>query len=253
MKSCFGALLGCSLLLLCGLIAFGQESSGTMTSTIVVRDGMERIPRFVAGMPYSAETEAEGQQTGTDGTRFDRKMTRTKTYRDSQGRTRMEHYMPTGLSNSDKPTLLNVTIEDPVAGKMYFLNPREHTAREKALHVPHAEENGGATRIQTRTMMRTDQPQPKITVEDLGTQVIDGLVVEGKKTTMTIPANAQGNDKPFDIVTERWFSKELETYILIKNSDPRSGEHTIKTTITSRAEPDPALFQVPADYTITQQ
>lgn len=62
-----------------------------------------------------------------------------------------------------------------------------------------------------------------------------------------------GNDRPFDVVTERWFSKELETYILIKTNDPRSGEHTIKTTITDRGEPDPSLFQVPADYTIVQK
>lgn len=253
MNSCFRALLGWSVMLLCGSIAFGQESSSTMTSTLVVRDGMERIPRVVTGTPYSSETESESQQTAADGTRFDRKTTRTKTYRDSQGRTRMERYMPTGLSNGDEPTLLSVTIEDPVTGKSYFLNPREHTARERMFHVPRAEENGTVTRVETRTVMKTDRQQPKITVEDLGTQVIDGLGVEGKRTTMTIPANAQGNDKPFDIVTERWFSKELETYILVKNSDPRSGEHTIKTTITSRAEPDPALFQVPSDYTITQQ
>jgi hypothetical protein len=257
MNSCFRALLTCSLLLLCGSIAFGQESSGTMTSTISVRDGMERIPRVVTGLPYSAVTESESSQTGADGTRFDRKMEKDKTYRDSQGRTRLEHYLATGLSSADPPTLVTVMIHDPVAQTAYSLNPRDHTAREMPFHVPRTDDTDRNTfvtaRLQPRTADGNERPTPKITVEDLGTQVIDGLTAEGKRTTMTFPASAQGNDKPFDTVTERWFSQELKIYVLIKNSDPRSGDHTIKTTIIDRAEPDPSLFQVPPDYTITQR
>jgi hypothetical protein len=83
--------------------------------------------------------------------------------------------------------------------------------------------------------------------------VIDGLVVDGEKTTLTIPAGAQGNDQPVNIVTERWFSKELQTFVLVKNSDPRLGENTIRTVDIDRSEPDPSLFQVPTDYTIRQQ
>lgn len=258
MNSCLRLFAVSILFLLTSSIAFCQESSNAnVTSPLAVRDnGMERIPRFVTGLPYSAVTESEGSQTGTDGTRFERRMQKTKTYRDSQGRTRMEHYISTGLSNSDPPELLNVTIEDPVAGVKYFLDPRRHTAREMSLHVPPmgAEDRSNiVTTLQSRSANGNERPKPKIAVEDLGTQVIDGLVASGKKTTMTFPVEAQGNDKPFSQTTERWFSQELKIYVLIRNSDPRSGESAIKTTITDRAEPDPALFQVPSDYTIAQQ
>jgi hypothetical protein len=255
MNSYFKAFLACSLILLYGSIAFGQESPTNASSTIAAHEnGMERIPPVVTGMPYSAVTETETVQAGADGTRFDHKMARTKTYRDSQGRTRIERYMPTGFSNSDPPAVLSVTIRDPVAGVEYFLNPREHTARQVTLHLPPpGQRTQPAVVSESEIKPRNNRPQTKITVEDLGTQVIDGLLVEGNRTTMTFPPDAQGNDKPFDVVTERWFSKELETYILIKTNDPRSGEHTIKTTIADRGEPDPSLFQVPADYTIEQK
>jgi hypothetical protein len=150
--------------------------------------------------------------------------------------------------------LASVTIRDPVAGVEYFLNPGEHTARQMTLHLPRQgnAESNGSTVIRLEAKPQDNRPRPKIRVEDLGTQVIDGLTVEGKRTTTTFPVDAQGNDRPFDVVTERWFSKELETYILIKTSDPRSGEHTTKTTSVDRSEPDPVLFEVPADYSITE-
>jgi hypothetical protein len=254
MKFCLQLSIVCGVLAVCGLPLLSQESSTSLTSAIAVRDnGTERIPPVVIGLPYSSVTETETHQTLADGTRIDRKMERDKTYRDSQGRTRMEHYLPTGLANSDPPTFGTVMIRDPVAGVSYFLNPRQHTAREMPLHLPRANENGTVvSHLEVRSGPANNRPHAKITVEDLGTQVIEGLAVEGKKTTMTFPVDFEGNDKPFDTVTERWFSNELKTYILIKTTDPRSGEHTIKTTITDRGEPDPSLFQVPPDYTITQ-
>jgi hypothetical protein len=257
MSSYRGLLTICSVLLLCGLSSFAQESSTTssVTSTIAVR-GLEVVPRVVTGQPYSAITETESLQTLADGTHIRRKMASTKTYRDSQGRTRLERYLESG--SADFPELTSVMIEDPVASVAYFLNPRNHTARQMPFHAPVSEASADknrivTTRLQPRTDLATDRPHPKITVEDLGTQVLDGLGVEGKKTTTTFPVDSQGNDKPFNVVTERWFSNELKTYILIKDVDPRSGENTIKTTVTDRSEPELSLFQVPADYTITQQ
>jgi hypothetical protein len=260
MNSCRGLLItACGLFLLCGLRSFAQETPSAKAATSItrmraVRDtGWEKIPPVVTGMPYSAVTEAETLQTLSDGTHIDHKMERTKTYRDSQGRTRMERYLPTGLSNNDPPTLGSVMIRDPVAGVSYFLNVQKHTVRQTVFHMPAAENNGVVTRLETRTSPAGDRPSIKVTVEDLGTQVIDGLAVSGKKVTSTIPASAQGNDRPFDVVAERWFSSELKVYVLIKTADQRSGEHNIKTTVTDRSEPDISLFQIPPDYTITQQ
>jgi len=88
--------------------------------------------------------------------------------------------------------------------------------------------------------------------ESLGTQAIEGVMAEGTRITLTIPAGKIGNERPIVSVNERWFSPELQTVVLTKNSDPRMGETTYRLTNINRSEPDPSLFQVPADYTIDE-
>jgi hypothetical protein len=224
--------------------------------------GLQRIPLVVRDQPYSATTETELSRTLSDGTHINRKMAETKMYRDSAGRTRTERYMPAWVanasSNGNPPVPISVFIRDPVAGVSYMLNPRDHTARQGRVFIPKDDgtnQTGGTVvQVGPRTPpSRPDRPRPKVKVQDLGTQVMDGLDVVGQKITTTVPVNFEGNDQPFDIVTERWFSPELETYILIKRFDPLSGENTMKTTILNRTEQDITLFQVPPDYTITQQ
>jgi len=43
------------------------------------------------------------------------------------------------------------------------------------------------------------------------------------------------------------------TSTLSKTTDSRSGEKTMRSTNISRAEPDPALFQAPPDYTVVDE
>jgi hypothetical protein len=67
---------------------------------------------------------------------------------------------------------------------------------------------------------------------------------------VTYPVGAIGNDRPITTITETWTSPELKMVILSKDSDPRNGESTTRLTNVTRAEPDPSLFQIPADYEI---
>ena len=41
--------------------------------------------------------------------------------------------------------------------------------------------------------------------ESLGKQTMEGVQVEGTRTTRTIAAGEIGNDRPIDIVSERWY------------------------------------------------
>ena len=66
------------------------------------------------------------------------------------------------------------------------------------------------------------------------------------------PVGKIGNDRPITIVTEVWTSPELKTIVLSKRNDPRMGEQTFKLTNIQRSEPDPSLFTVPSDFTITE-
>jgi len=92
----------------------------------------------------------------------------------------------------------------------------------------------------------------EVNQESLGTQSIEGVMAEGTRMTLTIPAGKIGNDRPIVTVNERWYSPELQTVVLTKNSDPRMGETTYRLTNINRSEPDPSLFQVPADYTVDE-
>jgi hypothetical protein len=97
--------------------------------------------------------------------------------------------------------------------------------------------------------------KPEISVwakksESLGKQTIEGLEAEGTRSTTTIPAGEIGNRLPIDIVDERWYSPELQTLVMSKHHDPRSGDTIYRLTNINRSEPDRSLFEVPLDYTL---
>jgi hypothetical protein len=81
-------------------------------------------------------------------------------------------------------------------------------------------------------------------------KTIEGLAVEGRKTTTTIPAGQVGNEQPLTIVSEQWTSPDLNVLVLTRHSDPRTGESTYRLVNIIRAEPDRSLFMVPPDYTV---
>lgn len=88
--------------------------------------------------------------------------------------------------------------------------------------------------------------------ESLGKQTIEGVDAEGTRTTMTIPAGEIGNEQPIQIVSERWYSPELQTVVMSKHSDPLVGETVYRLTNIVRGEPSRSLFEVPADYTLKE-
>jgi hypothetical protein len=96
----------------------------------------------------------------------------------------------------------------------------------------------------------TVSDQDQVNTEDLGSQTMEGVLVNGVRTTHTIPAGQIGNDLPITIVTEVWTSPDLKTVIYSKRSDPRMGEQTFRLTNIVRTEPSATLFAVPADFKI---
>ncbi len=92
-----------------------------------------------------------------------------------------------------------------------------------------------------------------ISKESLGKQDIEGVTAEGTRTTVTIPAGQIGNERPIQIVDERWYSSQLQVMVMTRHSDPRVGETVYRLTSISRDEPDHSLFEVPAGYTIKDE
>jgi hypothetical protein len=70
---------------------------------------------------------------------------------------------------------------------------------------------------------------------------------------MTIPAGAQGNDKPLVSVREVWTSPDLKLVLLETSDDPRKGSHKTEVNSLTPGEPNPSLFQVPPSYTVKTQ
>lgn len=107
----------------------------------------------------------------------------------------------------------------------------------------------GAASYVFRTQTGPERNEVK---EQLGKQIIEGVEAEGTRTTVTIPAGDIGNDRPIEIVSERWYSPELQLVVMSRHSDPRNGETTYKLTNINRSEPAKSLFEVPAGFTVKE-
>jgi hypothetical protein len=261
--------------------------AGGDTFTFVAAEGAFG-GKVVKGAPYSAEAVSENIQVLQDGNRIVRKNT-SMIYRDGEGRTRTEQTLrsigPYASAGDPPQTFM---IFDPVASVHYTLEPNSKVARK--MEMPRIEKIGDGdtvfyaagvagsdnikmrrpgpppaiiategknlaiTRVETeggRVEFRTGKPE-NLKSESLGTQMVEGVSAEGTRETFTIPAGEIGNEQPINIVTESWYSPELQVTVMRKHTDPRQGEMVYRLTNIKRAEPDHSLFEVPADYTVKE-
>ncbi len=198
----------------------------------------------VKASPFSAQTSVETTQTLPDGNVISRKVTGA-VYRDSQGRTRHEETLPAIGSFAASGNAPHAAfINDPVAGVHYVLE-QDHKVARKFTPVNKAD----VAHDRPRNKPGNDAEE---TTESLGTQTINGVAAQGTRATRTIPAGKIGNEKPIQIITEKWVSSDLQTTVMVKHSDPRNGTMVFQLQNISRAEPAATLFQVPSDYTVKE-
>ncbi len=233
----------------------GSGGAVTLTNGIMLKG------KVVTGRPFSGTEEHHTLQVLGDGTRIENKSS-DKFYRDDQGRTRIEQ---------DNGTVM---IEDPVQGSSAEINGNNKTVRsyteskltpEKKIALDNRAKTFSfssssststgdavlADKLKAEAMAKMDKAKAAASgethnEEDLGFQLINGISAQGTRTTTTIPAGQIGNDRPINIVSERWFSPDLQMLIRSSNKDPRFGETTYDLTIISQTPPDASLFQIPA-------
>jgi hypothetical protein len=258
-----------AMLALAGTIAFaqpgprrmGMPGPGGPGDFAFVRGEFGFAGRVVTGSPYTAQVATQFTQTLADGTHIQRSSTESVA-RDGQGRTRTEQTMSAlgPLSASGGRSRTAVFIHDPVASMSYVLDPAAKTVRQMQLAARGPRPEGrSATDASGHTRQSRGSEFASASghgaaakTEDLGTQVIQGINAQGKRVTRTIAAGQAGNDRALDIVTETWFSPDLQVVVMSKTSDPRFGDSVYQLTNITRAEPDPALFTVPSSYTVEQ-
>src|SRR5580700_10201685 len=103
-----------------------------------------------------------------------------------------------------------------------------------------------------RTREQAEIASGRLQKADLGTQVINGINAQGTRYTRTIAAGEIGNEKVITVTSERWYSPDLQVAVKSVRTDPRLGQTAYTLTNIQRTEPAPALFTVPADYTVQQ-
>jgi hypothetical protein len=223
----------------------------------------------IAGAPYSAEAVTERVQILADGNRIHQTTSGTVA-RDSQGRVRREESLP-GLTSAggDPPHL--VLIMDPVAKLHWTLDPQKKIATKMPMGPgkpgdlapfvppPAAPDNAwfvsnGPGPVQVQVIGSAPvSPDHNLTKVDLGLQNMEGVPAQGTRTTRTLPAGSVGNDQPIVITTETWYSPDLKVLVLSKTNDPRMGATSYKLTNIQRSEPPADLFEIPSDYTVSDQ
>ena len=199
--------------------------------------------KIVTGVPMSGTLIVTRDTTLADGNRIHTE-NQTNIYRDADGRVRREvgFELNTPATGAAKRSM--IIISDPVAGKRYVLNPQNKTAHVMPLQLPTKWQGGPPP--EGEAVPRHDFAN--VNREQLGTKAVNGLQAMGTRVTRTIPAGKIGNDKPIEVVTERWISTDLQLPLTTTHTDPMMGTVTTTLTNINRAAPDASLFQVPSDY-----
>jgi hypothetical protein len=268
MKYLVVILLGVTLLV---VNAQAQQVPAKVTAEIIATSSTQ----VVKGAPFSADAISESIQILSDGNKIARSNT-TRMYRDGAGRFRREDVPAlSGAVGSVVGIQQAISIFDPVSSTRFLLNPIDKTARKipsmfgtgEGAVIVNGQALNHAVKQRIETTVAAQRTQilmmPTLSsqgagnmvgkTETLGTRDFEGVEAEGSRTVTTLAAGTIGNEKPIEIVYERWYSKELQQIVMSRHSDPRFGEQTYRLTNISRSEPDQSLFAVPADYKVVAE
>lgn len=237
----------------------------------------------VAGKPYSASLTVEVLQPLVDGNSITVEH-HSRVFRDAQGRTRRDDEL--GIGGVIQHSVL---IADPIAATSYTLDPARRVAERLPQAAPRSAQLAFAQDLQSgsggaESSFDVSLPPPLAVAKPvsldaalhpaaglsfsadtpiklpfpgdphsvtLGEKSIEGVRVTGTRTTVTIPAAAIGNRAPIEIVTEQWYSPELNVVMLSEHRDPRVGQTRYRLHDITRSAPDAALFRVPDGYTVS--
>lgn len=222
-----------------------------------------------SGAPFTAtwkQTDVEKQADGTTYT----SVSLVKVARDSDGRTYSE--ARTLHSGNEVKPLLSFEVFDPVKHIAFvwpWVSPRVLWLH----HVPNPDTPEEKERLakvyQKSPWVKTLWEVPlcisydpagdpyvyeggQFKVEKLATKTILGIPAKGILAARVYPAGYKGYGQQVTVTEERWYSDDLQLVLGNTLDDPRIGKGTLELISLERAEPSPALFQIPAGYTIKE-
>lgn len=255
-----------SLVVFCLLLSFATPSRIYGDQQKASDEQPPRVGPPVTGAPFSAELVIEEKPLRTDGSFGVSMYRRVLVYRNSAGKTRIEKLIPADKGLSEKTA--SVEITDPTTRMSNILDPRSH--------VDHRITREGMTIIitgccpekmvalaSTEAFVLTAAgkslpvPGPGWRGDGLGAEPInriEGFTVEGYGNKLTLPEGAQGNKQAIIVALRVWYAPEVKLPLLMKLSDSRRGDTTMRFINIQKREPEPSLFVVPPNYqTVTEK
>ncbi len=252
--------------------AFAQAEFTTESNVIVSR-GIGMMPglhfgKTVENSPVSARMTNRMVRELCDGNRIVHEQV-TLIYRDASGRVRREH----STAGSSFGNMIMIT--DPVEQQTWMLEETTKTAYKSQMFGRRVDAvQGGSGYMMAQPLHETatgflsigavdftagapsgpvgGMGTGRTTVEWLGEDTIEGVWVEGTAYTTIYPANLFGNELPIVVQKTTWYAPDLQMVVRSDERDPRMGTVTYTTEILSLGEPEPALFEIPADYKIIE-
>ena len=206
---------------------------------------MEDDAGIVQGQPYALVEQIEITRQLPDGTTLTQRSVVHK-WRDSQGRFRRES---AEIRGDEAPQFQRANIIDPVNNTMVTLNLERKTAN--VFHLP---EHGPDALHPYVDQFEKDIPAlpgVQVKVEKLGGKTIAGVYAEGRRVTRSRPPGTVGNDKPLVSVRDQWIAQDLKVLLASTLDDPRH-KQVNQVTQLDRSEPDPALFEIPPDFSVRE-
>jgi hypothetical protein len=234
MKFC--ALLAASLLFAGALTA--QEPSDRDDRSRVHADGIEVV--VVAANPFSARFGVDSSRSLDDGS-VQTKHVETTVARDSQGRVYRERHSLAPGNSGEQPSLKNFFILDPAA----------HTRTSCNVTARHCD----ITRYRGVPFLRPipdgsfDPGYRFVKRRNLGSDFIYGLNVVGTRETVAFRGGWPAEEWQVSM-QEFWYSPDLGVNLSATSKLPVKGTQAVRVSEFSRAEPDPAMFQIPANFVV---
>jgi hypothetical protein len=196
----------------------------------------------IPNVPFTAVDKMEQTRIDPDGSMVKLKTTRAIA-RDRQGRIYKVARLLRPFAETATPPIYMIEFYDPQTKIYTLIYPRSRTFWKGNLdRTP----NRLAQEYFYGLPMHNGLPVYKFSKEEeLGTQSMLNMPVHGIRETQELENSTGKNTIGTD---EYWYSDDLRMSLVAEHKFPNGGSLSVTVTQITRAEPDPALFEIPANY-----
>lgn len=196
----------------------------------------------LAGAPFQATITAEWTRhmpNGTTATVVNHRLVA----RDGMGRIYQERRSLVPEGSTRPPQVSRIEISDPQKHTLYVCNPQLTECELRSYHAATAEPvlPEGAIGNTGRSISRAT----------LGSKTIEGVEVNGTRETTTGEVDDAGNT--VENVKEFWLSPKLGLNLEETRQNSARGDEILRVTDLKLSEPDPSLFELPANCKVIDQ